>query len=63
MFLEDSAALIGLALALVALLLHLLTGSAVWDGAASLLIGLLLVVAYLLIRSCSSTWCRSTAPS
>jgi divalent metal cation (Fe/Co/Zn/Cd) transporter len=35
----------------VALLLHVLTGSAVWDGAASLLIGLLLmVVAYLLIR-------------
>jgi divalent metal cation (Fe/Co/Zn/Cd) transporter len=48
-FLEDSAALIGLSLALVALLLHVLTGSAVWDGAAS--IGLLLiVVAYLLIR-------------
>jgi cation diffusion facilitator family transporter len=50
-FLEDSAALIGLVLALVALVLHLLTGSAVWDGAASLLIGLLLiVVAYLLVR-------------
>jgi divalent metal cation (Fe/Co/Zn/Cd) transporter len=50
-FLEDSAALIGLALALVALLLHIMTGSAVWDGAASLLIGLLLVVvAYLLMR-------------
>jgi cation diffusion facilitator family transporter len=50
-FLEDSAALVGLALALVALVLHLLTGSAVWDGAASLLIGLLLiVVAFLLVR-------------
>ena len=50
-FLEDSGALIGLALALVALLLHIMTGSAVWDGAASLLIGLLLVVvAYLLMR-------------
>jgi cation diffusion facilitator family transporter len=50
-FLEDSAALVGLALALVALVLHLVTGSAVWDGAASLLIGLLLiVVAYLLMR-------------
>jgi divalent metal cation (Fe/Co/Zn/Cd) transporter len=35
----------------VALLLHIVTGSAVWDGAASLLIGLLLiVVAYLLTR-------------
>jgi divalent metal cation (Fe/Co/Zn/Cd) transporter len=50
-FLEDSAALLGLALALAALLLRVLTGSALWDGAASLLIGLLLiVVAYLLIR-------------
>jgi cation diffusion facilitator family transporter len=50
-FLEDSAALVGIALALAALVLHVLTGSAVWDGAASLLIGLLLiVVAYLLMR-------------
>jgi len=50
-FLEDSAALVGIALALAALGLHVLTGSAVWDGAASLLIGLLLiVVAYLLMR-------------
>jgi cation diffusion facilitator family transporter len=50
-FLEDSAALVGIALALSALLLHVMTGSAVWDGAASLLIGLLLiVVAYLLMR-------------
>ena len=50
-FLEDSAALVGIALALAALGLHILTGSAVWDGAASLLIGLLLiVVAYLLMR-------------
>jgi divalent metal cation (Fe/Co/Zn/Cd) transporter len=50
-FLEDSAALVGIALAFAALVLHILTGSAVWDGAASLLIGLLLiVVAYLLMR-------------
>jgi cation diffusion facilitator family transporter len=50
-FMEDSAALVGIALALAALALHVLTGSAVWDGAASLLIGLLLiVVAYLLTR-------------
>ena len=50
-FLEDSAALVGIALALAALVLHVLTGSAVWDGAASLLIGLLLIgVAYLLMR-------------
>jgi cation diffusion facilitator family transporter len=50
-FLEDSAALVGIALALGALVLHITTGSAVWDGTASLLIGLLLiVVAYLLMR-------------
>ncbi|MFL6223345.1 MAG: hypothetical protein ACJ75K_11070 [Actinomycetes bacterium] len=51
MFLEDSAALVGIALALSALVLHITTGSALWDGAASLLIGLLLVVvAYMLMR-------------
>jgi divalent metal cation (Fe/Co/Zn/Cd) transporter len=50
-FLEDSAALVGVALALAALVLHVTTGSAVWDGVASLLIGvLLIVVAYLLMR-------------
>ena len=42
-FLEDSAALVGIALALAALVLHITTGSALWDGAASLLIGLLLI--------------------
>ena len=51
MFLEDSAALIGIALALAALVLHITTGSALWDGAASLLIGLLLIaVAVVLMR-------------
>jgi cation diffusion facilitator family transporter len=46
-FLEDSAALIGLVLAFLGLLLHQLTGSAVWDGLASIMIGLLLAaVAY-----------------
>jgi cation diffusion facilitator family transporter len=50
-FLEDSAALAGIALALAALVLHLTTGSALWDGAASLLIGLLLIaVAVVLMR-------------
>ena len=39
-----SAGLEGLALALSALVLHIITGSAMWDGAASLLIGLLLLV-------------------
>lgn len=41
--LEDIAALIGLVLALVGLLLALVTGSAVWDGVATVGIGLLLV--------------------
>ncbi|HET8914175.1 MAG TPA: cation diffusion facilitator family transporter [Propionibacteriaceae bacterium] len=50
-FLEDSAALVGIALALAALALHIATGSALWDGAASLLIGLLLIaVAVVLMR-------------
>lgn len=48
-FYEDSAALTGLVVALVGVGLHQLTGSAVYDGIASLLIGgLLAVVAYLL---------------
>ena len=46
---EDTAALIGLALAFAALLLHWWTGSAVPDGIASLLIGVLLIVASLLL--------------
>lgn len=48
-FYEDSAALVGLALALAGTALHQLTGSGVWDGVASALIALLLAgVAYLL---------------
>ncbi|MGY6018162.1 cation diffusion facilitator family transporter [Streptomyces spinosirectus] len=50
--LEDSAALIGLVLAAGGLLGGQLTGSGVWDGIASLLIGLLLLaVAWVLGRS------------
>lgn len=46
---EDTAALIGLLLAFAGVGLHQLTGSAIWDGLASLLIGLLLAgVAYAL---------------
>ncbi|HJQ44821.1 MAG TPA: cation diffusion facilitator family transporter [Amycolatopsis sp.] len=41
-FLEDSAALIGLVLAFLGLFLHHVTGSQVWDGAASVTIGMLL---------------------
>ncbi|MGN6605555.1 MAG: cation diffusion facilitator family transporter [Jatrophihabitans sp.] len=51
--LEDSAALVGLALAAAGVALHQLTGNAAWDGVASLAIGvLLLVVAFLLARTC-----------
>ena len=63
-FLEDSAALVGLALALVALVLHLVTGSAVWDGVASLLIGLLLiVVAFVLMRRNGALLIDEAAPA
>ncbi|MDT7595739.1 MAG: hypothetical protein QOJ06_1285 [Pseudonocardiales bacterium] len=51
-FFEDTAALVGLLIAFAGVGLHLLTGSALWDGLASLLIGVLLgVVAYLLGRT------------
>lgn len=43
-FFEDSAALVGLLLAFLGLLLHQLTGSALYDGLASIFIGLLLAV-------------------
>ncbi|MGH8869778.1 MAG: cation diffusion facilitator family transporter [Actinomycetes bacterium] len=48
---EDSAALAGVVLATAGVGLHQLTGSAVWDGAASVAIGVLLIgVAYVLGR-------------
>ncbi|MGK5671906.1 cation diffusion facilitator family transporter [Micromonospora sp. URMC 106] len=51
-FLEDSAALIGLLLAAVGVALSQLTGDELWDGVASILIGLLLlVVATVLARN------------
>jgi cation diffusion facilitator family transporter len=40
---EDTAAMIGIVLAAGGITLHLTTGSGVWDGLASILIGLLLV--------------------
>jgi len=42
--LEDSAALVGLVLAAVGLTLTEVTGSSLWDGLGSVLIGVLLVV-------------------
>jgi cation diffusion facilitator family transporter len=48
---EDTAALIGVALAAVGITLHHVTGAGFWDGAASVAIGVLLVgVAYALGR-------------
>ncbi|THG33369.1 cation diffusion facilitator family transporter [Naasia lichenicola] len=50
-FFEDAAALIGLVIAFVGILLHQLTGSGVPDAVASILVGLLLaVIAIVLIR-------------
>lgn len=51
--LEDSAALIGLAFAGIGVALHQLTGNVVYDGMASLAIGVLLVLAaFALAQSC-----------
>ena len=53
--LEDSAAMIGLAIATVGVALHQLTGSALWDGLASIAIGvLLLCVCFVLARACQA---------
>jgi cation diffusion facilitator family transporter len=47
--LEDSAALLGLVIAFLGLGLHQLTGSAVWDGVGSALIGVLLTAVALIL--------------
>ncbi|XVQ15375.1 cation diffusion facilitator family transporter [Spirillospora sp. CA-255316] len=47
--LEDSAALVGLLLAFAGLGLHQLTGSAAWDGAGSIMIGVLLTAVALVL--------------
>lgn len=63
-FLEDSAALIGLGLALSSLLLHAFTGWAGWDAVGSISIGLLLIaVAYLLARRSKALLLDESAPA
>jgi cation diffusion facilitator family transporter len=50
---EDSTALVGIAVAAAGVGLHQLTGNSMWDGVASLIIGaLLLLVAFVLARTC-----------
>ncbi len=62
-YLEDSAALIGIGLALAALLLDLVTGHPFWDGIAGVAIGLLLiVVAVLLARRNKSLLLDESVP-
>ena len=63
-FLEDSAALVGLALALAALLLHAATGWAGWDAIGSIGIGLLLIgVAFLLAVRSKALMLEEAAPA
>ncbi|GAA0576613.1 cation transporter [Paractinoplanes ferrugineus] len=62
-FLEDTAALVGLAVALIALLLHAWTGWAAWDAIGSVLIGVLLIaVAFLLARRSKALLLEEAAP-
>jgi cation diffusion facilitator family transporter len=62
-FLEDTAALTGLGLALIAIFLHWLTGWEGWDAGASILIGVLLVgVAFLLARRSKGLLIDESAP-
>jgi cation diffusion facilitator family transporter len=51
--LEDSTALVGVVVAGLGVGLHQITGAAIWDGIASVVIGvLLLIVAFVLARTC-----------
>lgn len=62
-FLEDSAALIGLTVALAAMLLHAFTGWAAWDSIGSICIGvLLIIVAILLARRSKALLLDVSAP-
>jgi cation diffusion facilitator family transporter len=63
-YLEDSAALIGLALALLALVLRQVTGQDFWDPAASMAIGVVLAaVSYLLARRSKALLIDESVPA
>ena len=54
-FIEDLAALVGLTLALIFLVISLITGNSTWDALGSVVIGILLVsVAFILAREVKS---------
>jgi cation diffusion facilitator family transporter len=62
-FLEDSAALTGLAVALTGLVLHAVTGWSGWDAIGSIIIGVLLIgVAFLLARRSKALMLEEAAP-
>lgn len=61
-FFEDAAALVGLAIAAIGMALHEITGSAVYDAAGSILVGVLLgVIAVFLIKRNSQFLIGQTA--
>jgi len=59
---EDAAALLGLVIALAAVLLAWITGNAVWDGVGSLLIGLLLIAVALFVGTEVTSLLLNEAP-
>ncbi len=59
---EDAAALVGLVIALAAVLLTLITGNPVWDGIGSLLIGLLLIAVALFVGAEVTSLLMNEAP-
>lgn len=59
---EDAAALLGLVIALAAVILAWVTGNAVWDGVGSLLIGLLLIAVALFVGTEVTSLLLNEAP-
>lgn len=59
---EDAAALVGLILALIAVLLTWITGNAVWDGVGSVLIGFLLMAVAVFVGSEVTSLLLNEAP-